>query len=42
MGVFGFDNNTLAFNYRLDDGRSGFAVATITPVPEPSTFVIAG
>jgi hypothetical protein len=38
MGVFGFDNNTLAFNYRLADGRSGFAVAT---VPEPSTLLFA-
>lgn len=39
MGVFGYDNNAIAFTYVLADGSNGIAVATIG-VPEPDSVVL--
>ena len=39
-GRFGYDNNAIAFQYTLADGRSGIAVATVASVPEPSSGVL--
>ncbi|MCE9548415.1 MAG: PEP-CTERM sorting domain-containing protein [Planctomycetia bacterium] len=39
LGSFGYDNNTIAFNYFLANGRSGIATAV---VPEPASLALLG
>jgi hypothetical protein len=34
------DNDQLAFSYELANGRTGVAIANLTPIPEPSTLIL--